>query len=250
MKIAFLGASLTEGVYGGNYVRAAAARLPQHTIINHGVGGNTVNKLRQRVEGVLEDAPDVCFVLPGSNDALAYVFPATRAYYKSQQELPNGYLEPDDYGVIFRDILTELSLGHVLVLVGLPPMEYSPSAQAAMALFNAKTRESAESFNMPIFDFGVHFNTPDVPERPPWGCKPFSRLAIGSRRAGTIMTPSKRGAGIGIVLTGYTSRRPPPSKPVTCWLNGLKKRYKMGAGKTHALHADISVNHPRGVVLI
>lgn len=166
MKIAFLGASLTEGVYGGNYVKAVAASLPQHTIINRGVGGSTVNKLRERVERVLDDSPEVCFILSGSNDALAYAFPATRPYYKSQQDLPVGYIEPDDYAVIFRDILTEFTLNHVLVMVGLPPMEYNLAAQTAMNTFNAKNREAADSFNAPVFDFGAHFNPPNLPERP------------------------------------------------------------------------------------
>jgi lysophospholipase L1-like esterase len=179
MKIVFLGASLTEGVYGGNYVNSVAATLPQHTIINRGVGGSTVNKLRERVERVLDDKPDACFILSGSNDALAYAFPATRPYYKSQQNLPNGYLEPDDYAVIYRDILTELTLNHVLVLVGLPPMEYSPAALVAMSLFNTKSREAAESLNLPIFDFGTHFNVTRVPERPPLGLQTV--FQIGDR---------------------------------------------------------------------
>jgi len=179
MKIAFLGASLTEGVYGGSYVRAAAAALPQHTLINRGIGGSTVNKLRERVELVLDDAPDVCFVLSGSNDALAYAFPATRPYYKSQQDLPSGYVEPDDYGTIFRDLLTELTVNHVLVLVGLPPMEYNPAAVAAMGLFNAKNREAAESLNLPIFDFGARLNPPSVPERSPLGLQTV--FQIGDR---------------------------------------------------------------------
>jgi lysophospholipase L1-like esterase len=167
MKLVFLGASLTEGVYGGSYVRAVARALPHYTIVNRGVGGSTVNKLLGRVEQVLEDAPDACFVLAGSNDALAYAFPLTRPYYKSQQDLPTGYLEPDEYTALLRDVLTELSLHHVLTLVGLPPMEYSPQAAQAMQLFNARTRAVADALNLPVFDFGAHFNPPTLPERPP-----------------------------------------------------------------------------------
>lgn len=167
MKVVFLGASLTEGVYGGNYVKAAAAHLPEHTLINRGVGGSTVNKLYERVEKVIADAPDACFILSGSNDALAYAFPATRPYYKSQQGLPDGYLEPEAYGSLYRDILTELTLNHILVLVGLPPMEYNPTAYAAMQLFNGQTRPIAESFGAPIFDFGEYFRAAHLPDRPP-----------------------------------------------------------------------------------
>lgn len=167
MKIAFLGASMTEGVYGGNFVTAAAAHLPEHTLINRGVSGNTVNRLYERVESVLADEPDACFILSGGNDTLAYAFPATRPYYKSQQNLPNGYLEPDEYATILRDIVTEFTLHHVLLMIGLAPMEYNATSQAAAAVFNAKNREVADSLNLSVFDFGAHFNTPNLPERPP-----------------------------------------------------------------------------------
>ncbi|MCU0476118.1 MAG: SGNH/GDSL hydrolase family protein [Anaerolineae bacterium] len=197
MKISFLGASLTEGVYGGNYVNAVAAHLPEHTLVNRGVGGSTVNKLLGRVERVLSDAPDACFVLAGSNDALAYAFPATRPYYKSQQDLPDGYLEPEAYAALLRDLLTELSLNHVLVLVGLPPMEYNPAAVAAMHLFNAQTRSIAQALNLPVFDFGAHLNPPSVPERPPLGLQTV--FQIGDRvKAGWADYDAERAAG------GYT----------------------------------------------
>lgn len=167
MRIAFLGASLTEGKYGGDFVVAAQAALPEHTLINHGVAGHTVNRLLERVPDVLADAPDAVFVLPGSNDALAYVFPATRAYYKSQQGLPDGYLTPEAYGAIFRDICHEFALNFVQVWVGLPPMEHSPAAMEASATFNAQTRSVAEALNLPICDFGAYLNPPTVPERKP-----------------------------------------------------------------------------------
>lgn len=97
MRIAFLGASLTEGKYGGDWVAAARPHLPGHTLLNHGIAGSTINRLAERVGDVAADGAEACFVLPGSNDALAYVFPATRPYYKAQQDLPDGYLEPGDY---------------------------------------------------------------------------------------------------------------------------------------------------------
>jgi lysophospholipase L1-like esterase len=167
MKISFFGASLTEGKYGGDFVAAAQAALPEHTLINHGVGGNTINKLLERVPDVLADAPDAVFVMPGSNDALAYAFPATRPYYKSQQDLPDGYMEPETYAGYFRDLCHAFMLEHVQVWVGLPPMEYSPAAVAASARFNRETRAVAEALDLPIYDLAAQLNPPDIPSRPP-----------------------------------------------------------------------------------
>src|SRR5690606_23162649 len=58
-------------------------------------------------------------------------------------------------------------LEHVQVWVGLPPMEYSPEAVAASALFNQETRAVAEALDLPIYDFGAVLNPPEIPQRPP-----------------------------------------------------------------------------------
>ena len=53
MKITFLGDSLTWGGYGGNFVEYVADQLPDHTIVNAGVGGDTVINLLRRLDEVL-----------------------------------------------------------------------------------------------------------------------------------------------------------------------------------------------------
>src|SRR5690349_19583450 len=167
MKISFFGASLTEGKYGGDFVAAAQAALPEHTLLNHGLSGNTINKLLERVPDVLADSPDAVFVMPGSNDALAYAFPATRAYYKSQQDLPDGYMEPETYAGYFRDLCHAFMLEHVEVWVGLAPMEQSPEAAAASNRFNQETRAVAEALDLPVYDLAAQLNPPEIPARPP-----------------------------------------------------------------------------------
>jgi lysophospholipase L1-like esterase len=167
MKIAFLGASLTEGVYGGSYVDAVRGLLPGHEILNFGVGGNTANRLLARLPMLIDAEPDACFVLPGSNDALAYAFPATRSYYKSTQQLPDGYLEPDEYGHIISEIFNALRLNFIQPLAGLPPLEYSTEAHAASSLFNARTQAAAEAIDAPILNLATPFNPAHIPERPP-----------------------------------------------------------------------------------
>ena len=167
MKISFFGASLTEGKYGGNFVAAAQDALPEHTLLNHGLSGNTINKVLERVPDVLDDAPDAVFITPGSNDALAYVFPATRPYYKSQQDLPDGLSGAGDVYRILPRCMSGVHGEHVQVWVGLPPMEHSPEAVAATARFNQETRAVVEALGLPIYDFGAVLNPPEVPARPP-----------------------------------------------------------------------------------
>lgn len=180
MRIIFLGASMTEGVYGGNFVKPAARLLPQHEIVNAGVGGSTINKLAERLDETLEQKPDAAFIMAGSNDAIAYSQPATRPYYKSTQGLaPDGYMTPEQFGAVYRDVLTRLQLAHVQPLIGLPPMEYNPTLVAASAAFNAQAEEVARAFNLPVLDLVALFNPPNVPERPPLDMKII--FTIGDR---------------------------------------------------------------------
>ena len=126
MKIVFLGDSLTWGKYGGDYVAEVAKLLPQHTIINAGIGGNTVLNLLKRVDDIVEDAPDGIFVMVGGNDAISYTQPETRRYYEQVQKVPGGIVSPEQFSQTYRDLLTHIQLAHVLTWVGLELGEYNP----------------------------------------------------------------------------------------------------------------------------
>lgn len=188
MRLAFLGASLTEGLYGGSYVDALRRRLPalipDLEIINAGVGGSTINRLLDRIDDLLDDhAPDAVFVLAGSNDAIAYSSPATRSYYKQVQGIPEGYITPQAFGAAYRDLLTTIQLAQVQALVALPPLEYNPTLAQAAAQFNAQAREAARAFNLPVLDLAAAMTPHPIPERPPLGIHHI--LTIGERvRAG------------------------------------------------------------------
>jgi lysophospholipase L1-like esterase len=169
MRIIFTGASLTEGIYGGNFVAGVAKLLPQHEIVNAGVGGSTMNRLMERLDGVIAQQPDAVFIMAGSNDAIAYSQPATRPYYKSSQGLPKGYLTPEEVGGMYREMLSQLQLAHILPLVALPPLEYNPELAAASGLFNAQATDAARAYNVPVLDLNPPL-MPDVasiPPRPP-----------------------------------------------------------------------------------
>ncbi len=182
MRIVFLGASLTEGRYGGNFVAAVARRMPEHEIINLGVGGSTINRILERLDIALEKQPDAAFIMVGSNDAIAYSQPETRPYYKSSQNLSEGFITPDDFTAMYRDLITRLQLTFVQPLVGLPPLEYNREVAQAAQRFNAAARGVAEDYKIPVLDLASHFipaPVDTIPDRPPLGLK--SIFLIGDR---------------------------------------------------------------------
>lgn len=168
MRIVFLGDSLTWGGYGGNFVSVIAERLPDHTIINAGVGGDTVVNLLRRVDDVIEQhAPDVMFVMVGGNDAVSYSQPATRGYYRQAKDLESGFVTPDEHEIAYRDLLTRISVNFVQPLVGLCPTEYNREVVEVRRVFKQRVETATRALNIPTLDLDAIF-TPENPiEREP-----------------------------------------------------------------------------------
>ena len=55
MRIIFLGDSLTWGGYGGNFVDVVTQLMPEHDIINAGVGGDTAINIERRLGDELDE---------------------------------------------------------------------------------------------------------------------------------------------------------------------------------------------------
>jgi len=153
MKIVCLGDSLTWGGYGGNYVNELAALLPEHQIVNAGVGGNTVVNLLRRLESdVLPHQPDAVFIMVGGNDAISYHHPKTRSYYTKAQQIETGFISPEQFETTYRELLTQIRLAHLIAWVGLQPTEYSVSAVAELRVFNDHALNAARALTMPTLD--------------------------------------------------------------------------------------------------
>ena len=167
MKIAFLGNSLVEGSYGGNFVAQVAARLPQHTIINAGQNGNTILNLLARLDDVLAQEPEIVFVFCGGNDAISNSQPATRRYYERVMKVPGGVVSPDQFSSHFRELLTRIQLAQAVANVGLSPLEYNPATATAMQQYNQIAAEVCTSLNVPTLDLMKALNPAHIPERPP-----------------------------------------------------------------------------------
>ena len=168
MRIVFLGDSLTWGRYGGNFVTEVAGQMPEHEVINAGVGGNTVVNLLRRVDDdVIRHEPDAVFVMVGGNDAISYSQPQTRPYYKKTQQIPDGIVTPDMFVETYRELLTKLQLAHIHTMMGLAPAEYNPEVVNTKAHYNALAAEVARSMNIPVLDLQPVFAPPMLIERPP-----------------------------------------------------------------------------------
>lgn len=168
MKIVFLGDSLTWGGYGGNFVNAVADQLPEHTIDNAGVGGDTIVNLYERYEAVIDaHEPDAMFVMVGGNDAASYTMPDTRIYYRSNKKVSDGIVSPERFERTYRDLLTDLQLHHIVTFVGLAPTEYNPTLKQAKHQFNQIAHKVASSLNIPVLDLEKPFAVESIPDRDP-----------------------------------------------------------------------------------
>lgn len=168
MELVFIGDSLTWGGYGGNFVSIVAQQMPDHEIINAGVGGDTVVNLLRRVEPLLEQhEPDAMFVMVGGNDAVSYSQPLTRPYYQSTRQIPGGVVTPETFTSTYRDLLIRIQSEYVRAFVGLPPTEYSADLVRVMQTYNDRAREVAESLNVPVLDLAAAFIPAKPAEREP-----------------------------------------------------------------------------------
>ncbi len=167
MKLVCFGDSLTAGAYGGSYVNALRRLRPDLEVVNAGVGGDTVLNLLARLEGdVLDHQPDGVFIMIGGNDAISYSQSKTRPYYKSAKDVPDGTVTPEIFARTYRSLLERIHLAHVLVWVGLPPVEANPAVVEAVREYNAFATEAARAYAAPVLDLMAAFAPQTVPERP------------------------------------------------------------------------------------
>lgn len=167
MNIVFLGDSLTWGGYGGDFVKVVAHILPEHTVINAGIGGSTVINLLRRLDEVLDAGADVVFVMVGGNDAISMLYPQTRSYYKHAQGIPDGVVSPEAFQQGYRELLIRLQASHTTTFVGLPPVEYSTALVELLARYNALAQQTAETLNIPVLDLAAHFKPAAILGAPP-----------------------------------------------------------------------------------
>lgn len=177
----FLGDSLTWGGYGGNFLLPLAGLMPNERLVNAGVGGNTVINLLLRLDDILAMTPDGVFIMIGGNDAISYLYPQTRPYYRSAQGIENGFVAPDEFVRAYRDLLTRLQLAYVETWVALPPTEYSADLALTLSEYNQLAREAAHALNVPVLDLAAHFTPAELSTRPPMTLKTIQQIGTRER---------------------------------------------------------------------
>jgi lysophospholipase L1-like esterase len=170
MKIVFFGDSLTEATIGVSFVDKVAAAMPGHRFINEGVNGDTSLNLLRRVDNdVLKHKPDGVFVMIGVNDAVSYVEPVSRPYYRFVKRIPRGQSAPISFRENMRAIFNKLLYAQVNIWVALPPVEYRPEVVSALRLMNDHAAEVCKELQIPTLDLLSRLVPAVVPARPQMG---------------------------------------------------------------------------------
>jgi lysophospholipase L1-like esterase len=132
------------------------------------VGGDTILNLLQRLDAdVLSHEPDGVFVMCAGNDAISYIYPDVRKYYRRSKDVPEGTVTPELYAQSYRELLTRLQVAHVQTWVGLSPSEYSPELFDTVRQYNDLAGETARALNIPVLDLMPSFKAEIIPSRPP-----------------------------------------------------------------------------------
>ncbi len=222
MKIAFLGDSLTWGEYGGSYVRELQTLRPADKLVNAGVGGNTVINLRRRVDEVLDQEPDGVFVMVGGNDAISYLYPETRRYYRRAQSIPEGVVTPEQFAATYRDLLTHIQVRHVLAWVGLPPVEYSRELVETLRHYNHAAKEIAEKLKVPVIDLLTKFVPDTIPARPPLNMQTINLIGDHIQSGWSDFEQARQAGGYTFTFDGLhlmpESARPMAEAIHTLWV--------------------------------
>ncbi len=168
MKIVFIGDSLTQGIYGANYVNKVAAALRGHHFINEGLNGDTSLNLFRRVNAhIIDHQPQGAFIMIGINDALSYSEPGTRPYFRFVKRIRGGKMTPITFRENLRATLMRLQLAQIKAWVALPPVEYRPQVVDVLRQINAAAAEVCHEMRVPTLDLMALLTPPEIPNRPP-----------------------------------------------------------------------------------
>jgi lysophospholipase L1-like esterase len=112
MRILFIGDSIIKGTTGVNWVKHLARKHPEWEVENEGINGDTLMKIRERLEKKLQitTSYDVIVIGGGANDILIpslekrnFLFRKAYAHLvkKGYQPLTN----PEDTGTVFHEMI-------------------------------------------------------------------------------------------------------------------------------------------------
>jgi lysophospholipase L1-like esterase len=185
MKIVFFGDSLTQGMFGAGFFETVRAALPSHELVNKGVNGDTsLNLFRRVTPDVIDLKPAGVVIMVGVNDAITYVEPRVRLFYRLFKRLPAGQIAPIAFRENMRATLNKLIFAGIKIWVVLPPIETRPEAASALRIMNDHLAELCREHSIPYLDLFAQMTPAHIPARPPSDLSVMSRnflILIGIR---------------------------------------------------------------------
>jgi len=115
MKILFIGDGLINGSVGVNWIKRLAIKNPGWTVENEGVNGETLIKVKQRLDKKLRVSPDydIIFFGAGINDLLipalakkGFLFRQAQKYLLAKRSDPQN--EPNAFERTFRQVIDDI----------------------------------------------------------------------------------------------------------------------------------------------
>ncbi len=112
MKILFIGDSLVKGSVGVNWVKRLAVKNPEWSVENAGVNGETLMKIKQRLDKKLDECDyDVIFFEAGINDLLIPAMTGKLFFNRQKYLLAKRYnplSEPNAFEETFRRAISAI----------------------------------------------------------------------------------------------------------------------------------------------
>lgn len=120
MKILIVGDSITEGVPGVSYVDMLKQKLPDHTIINYGKGGDTVGSALKRCRSIeFPEQLDVIVLFIGVNDVFGNMTKPHKLFKVITRQTPAKNM--DEFTTNYQQLL-EFLRSKTKKIVVIPPL--------------------------------------------------------------------------------------------------------------------------------
>ena len=168
MKILFIGDGLIKGSVGVNWIKRLAVKNPEWSVENSGVNGETLVKIKHRLDKKLEESNyDVIFFEAGLNDLLipamagkGFLFRQTQKYLLTKDYNPLN--EPDAFEKTFRqainDIKKQTTATIILTTLGCMNESLEFSLNKKRCAYNHIIRDVAIETGCSLVDAGALFD--------------------------------------------------------------------------------------------
>jgi len=168
MKVLFIGDSLIRGSIGMNWVKRIAFKNPDWTVENAGVNGDTLIKIKQRLDKKLESSQyNVIFFEAGINDLLIPAMTNKGFLFRQAQKylLTKGYnplAEHADFEKEFRqciyDIKAKTTASIILTTLSCMNESLEDPLNKKRCLYNHIIRDVARETGCGLVDAGALFD--------------------------------------------------------------------------------------------